>query len=157
VRVLGIDPGSACTGYGVLDEQGQQLRIITSGVIRTGKNPLSERLVKIFSGLEDVIKTHEPDAMAVEEVFHAKNVKSALVLGHARGIALLTAGRAAIEVFEYPARKVKQTITGHGAASKEQVRTVLQATLGDVPKSLDASDALAVALCHLRWYTAVGN
>ncbi len=157
MRVLGIDPGSAFTGYGVLDEQGQQLRIIASGVIRTGKNPLPERLVKIFCGLEEVIETHGPDAMAVEEVFFAKNVKSALVLCHARGIALLAAGRAAIEVFEYPARKVKQTITGHGAASKEQVRTVLQATLGDVPKSLDASDALAVALCHLRWYTAVGN
>jgi len=157
VRVLGIDPGSACTGYGVLDDEGQQLRIITSGVIRTGKNPLSERLVKIFAGLEEVIKTHKPNAMAVEDIFYARNVKSALVLGHARGIALLTAGRVGIEVHEYPARKVKQTITGHGAASKEQVRAVLQATLGEVPKSLDASDALAVALCHLRWYTAVGK
>ena len=109
------------------------------------------RLNRIFAGLEEVISAHRPDAVAVEEVFHARNPKSALVLGHARGVALLAAGRAGVGVHEYSTRKVKQTVTGHGNADKRQVRSILEAMLGEVPAQLDASDALAVALCHLRW------
>jgi crossover junction endodeoxyribonuclease RuvC len=151
VRVLGIDPGSTCTGYGVLEDDGGDPRMIASGVIRTTKGPLSSRLSKIFDGLEEIISAHRPDAVAVEEVFHARNPKSALVLGHARGVALLAAGRAGVSVHEYPARKVKQTVTGHGNADKRQVHSILEAQLGELPAQLDASDALAVALCHLRW------
>jgi crossover junction endodeoxyribonuclease RuvC len=151
VRVLGIDPGSTVTGYGVLDDAGSEPSIVATGVVKAGKGPLSERLATIFSSLEEVIRTHRPDAVAVEEVFHAKNTKSALVLGHARGVALLAAGLAGICVHEYPARRVKQTITGHGGADKQQVRKMLKVILGEAPDSLDASDALAVALCHLHW------
>ena len=151
MRVLGIDPGSTCTGYGVLEEQGGDPHLIASGVIRTPRGPLSNRLTKIFTGLEEVISAHRPDAVAVEEVFHARNPKSALVLGHARGVALLAAGRAGVSVHEYSARKVKQTVTGHGNADKRQVHSILEAQLGELPDQLDASDALAVALCHLRW------
>lgn len=156
MRVLGIDPGSACTGYGVLEEGQGEPRIVVSGVIRTPKGPLSLRLNKIFVGLEEVISTHRPDAVAVEEVFQARNSKSALVLGHARGVALLAAGRAGVSVFEYSTRKVKQTVTGHGNADKRQVHSILEAMLGELPAQLDASDALAVALCHLRWSGAPG-
>jgi crossover junction endodeoxyribonuclease RuvC len=154
VRVLGIDPGSTCTGYGILEDQGGEPRMIASGVIRTPRGPLSGRLNKIFEGLEEVIGAHRPDAVAVEEVFHARNPKSALVLGHARGVALLAAGRAGVSVHEYSARKVKQTVTGHGNADKRQVHSILEAQLGELPDQLDASDALAVALCHLRWADA---
>jgi crossover junction endodeoxyribonuclease RuvC len=128
--------------------------MVASGVIRTPKGPLSNRLTRIFQGLEEIISTHRPDAVAVEEVFHARNPKSALVLGHARGVALLAAGRAGVSVHEYSARKVKQTVTGHGNADKRQVHSILKAQLGELPDQLDASDALAVALCHLRWVDA---
>lgn len=154
MRVLGIDPGSTCTGYGVLEDGDGEPRIVASGVIRPPKGALSVRLNRIFAGLEEVISVHRPDAVAVEEVFHARNPKSALVLGHARGVALLAAGRADVPVHEYSTRKVKQTVTGHGNADKRQVRSILEALLGEVPAQLDASDALAVALCHLRWCDA---
>ncbi len=153
--MLGIDPGSACTGYGVLEEidsnSGRDTTIVASGVIRAQRGPLSDRLAKIYSGLNEVLSIHHPDVIAVEEVFYSNNAKSALVLGQARGVALLVGGLAGLCVYEYPARKIKQTITGHGKADKQQMRKVLAAVLGDVPKQLDASDALAVALCHLRW------
>lgn len=154
MRVLGIDPGSTCTGYGVLEDDGGDPRMIASGVIRTPRGSLSVRLNKIFDGLEEIISAHRPDAVAVEEVFHARNPKSALVLGHARGVALLAAGRAGVSVHEYSTRKVKQTVTGHGNADKRQVHSILEAQLGELPDQLDASDALAVALCHLRWSDA---
>ena len=156
IRVLGIDPGSSCTGYGVLEEDQGEPRVVASGVIRAPKGALAMRLAKIYSGLDEVLGVHQPDAVAVEEVFHARNAKSALVLGHARGVALLVAGLAGIEVHEYPTRKVKQTVTGHGGADKEQVRQVLGALLGEMPAQLDASDALAVALCHLRHANITG-
>jgi crossover junction endodeoxyribonuclease RuvC len=143
-----------CTGYGVLEDGGDDPRIVACGVIRTSRGALSMRLSKIFAGLEEVILAHRPDTVAVEEVFHARNPKSALVLGHARGVALLAAGRAGVYVHEYSARKVKQTVTGHGQADKRQVRSILEAMLGELPAQLDASDALAVALCHLRWCDA---
>lgn len=154
--MLGIDPGSSCTGYGVLEERdaGSDIdtTVVASGVIRVARGPLSDRLAKIFSGLNNVLREHRPDVVAVEEVFFSNNVKSALVLGHARGVALVVAGLAGLMVYEYSARKIKQTITGHGKADKQQMRKVLGAILGELPKQLDASDALAVALCHLRWF-----
>jgi crossover junction endodeoxyribonuclease RuvC len=152
LRVLGIDPGSVCTGYGVLEEPGAggDISVVASGVIRAPRGTLTDRLTRIYAGLQEVFGSHRPDAVAVEEVFQAKNTKSALVLGHARGVALLAAGVAGLSVHEYPTRKVKQTVTGHGNADKEQVRRVLGMILGELPAQLDASDALAVALCHLR-------
>jgi crossover junction endodeoxyribonuclease RuvC len=151
VRVLGIDPGSNCTGYGILDEHQGKMSVVICGVIRVSRGPLANRLSKIFSSLKVLLRDHQPDAVAVEEVFSAANARSALILGHARGVALLAAGEAGIAVHEYPTRKVKQTVTGSGSADKTQVRKVLGLLLGTMPKQLDATDALAVALCHLRW------
>lgn len=155
MRVLGVDPGSSCTGYGVLDGD-REPRIVTSGVVRAGKGPLAERLARIHAGISEVLRDQRPEAVAVEEVFHARNARSALVLGHARGVVLLAAGQAGVPVHEYPARRVKQTITGNGNADKTQVRALLVRCLGSAPEQLDASDALAVALCHLRWAAAPG-
>jgi crossover junction endodeoxyribonuclease RuvC len=149
--VLGIDPGSLRTGYGILEEGQGKIRLVTSGVIQTKGSNLSERLAQIYNGLERIIHTYQPQAAAVEEVFHARNAKSALVLGHARGVAMLAAALQQVPVFEYPTRKVKKTVTGSGDAEKEQVRSVLKMILGEAPQQLDASDAVAVALCHLRW------
>ena len=154
MRVIGIDPGSSVTGYGVLDDAGRDPRVIVAGVIKTGRGALALRLWRILEEVERLLVDHQPEAMAVEEIFFARNAKSAMVLGHARGAALAAAGRAKIEVFEYAPRKVKQTVTGYGGAGKEQVRDILRATLGQIPDQLDASDALAVALCHLRWADA---
>ena len=151
MRVLGIDPGSVCTGYGLIEEGLAGLRVLASGVIRAPRGPLAERLRKIFGELEELLAEHQPDAMAVEAIFHARNARSALILGHARGAALLAAGRAGASVYEYSTKTVKQTVTGFGGADKEQVRRMLQMLLGTMPTALDASDALAVALCHLRW------
>lgn len=152
MRVLGIDPGSSCTGFGILDENQGKISVVAWGVIRCQKVPLPNRLTKIYLGLEEAIRDHRPGAVAVEEVFSASNAHSALVLGHARGVALLAAGQAGVAVFEYPSRTVRQTVTGNGAADKEQVRRVLKLILGQAPEQLDASDAIAVALCHLRWH-----
>lgn len=157
MRVLGIDPGSACCGFGVLDECRPEPRLVASGMIKPGRGPLARRLTVIFEEIEKIIDELKPQVMAIEEVFHAKNAKSALVLGHARGVALLAAGRAGIDVCEYSARRVKQTLTGHGGANKQQVCRLVGVQLGCEPQSLDESDALAVALCHLRWRQAPGS
>jgi crossover junction endodeoxyribonuclease RuvC len=151
VRILGIDPGSNITGYGLLVDDEHGLKMIACGVIRTGGGDLAARLGRIAESLESLIRELKPDVVAVEDVFHARSVKSALVLGQARGAALAVAGKAGIPVCAYPARRIKQTVTGYGGADKEQVRRVLQTLLDSVPEQLDASDALAVAVCHARW------
>ncbi len=157
MRVLGIDPGSTNTGYGILDDGGAGPVVIACGVIRAGRGPLARRLGRILAEVERLLAQHRPDVVAIEEIFYARNAKSAAVLGQARGVALAAAGRSEVEVFEYAVRRVKQTVTGYGGADKRQVRSVLEASLGQVPEDLDASDALAVALCHLRFTTGVGR
>jgi crossover junction endodeoxyribonuclease RuvC len=151
MRVLGIDPGSVRTGFGVVEQDGGRTRLVACGVIQAGRGPLAVRLARILEGVEGLIEQHRPDAVAVEDIFFARNAKSAAVLGQARGAALAAAGRAGAGVFEYSARRVKQTVTGNGGADKEQVRTMVRVSLGQAPEQTDASDALAVALCHLRW------
>jgi len=150
VRILGIDPGSVCTGWGVIEENEREVQILASGEIRAGRGKLTKRLASIYEHLVEVVETHQPDVAAVEEVFHARNTKSALILGQARGVALLAIGLAGVEIHEYSPRTVKQTVTGHGGADKRQMQRMIAATLGEAPDSLDASDALAVALCHSR-------
>ncbi len=152
MRILGIDPGSKKTGYGILEESGLALDVVDSGVIHAPNDCLSVRLGYILKEVQKLIDDYKPDAVAVETVFFSKNVKSLAALAQARGAALAAAGAAEIEVFEYSPTRVKQTVTGHGKAAKEQVRAMLRATLGQAPKQLDASDALAIALCHQRWY-----
>lgn len=151
MRILGIDPGSICTGWGVIEEHEQGIKVLASGEIRVGRGKLAKRLASIYEHLVEVVETHRPDVAAVEEVFHARNTKSALVLGQARGVVLLAVGLAGVEIHEYSPRTVKQTVTGHGGADKRQIQRMIAATLGEAPDSLDASDALAVALCHSRW------
>ena len=147
--VLGVDPGSHATGYGVIST-GPVVRMLAGGVIRTSTGaPLADRLLTIHTGLTDVIAAHDPVAMAVEDLFNAKNPRSSLILGHARGAILLAGAQAGLPVSEYAPREVKQALTGNGAAAKEQVRFMVMRLLclKDEPP-LDMSDALAVALTH---------
>ena len=147
--VLGIDPGSHATGYGVVSTE-PVARMLAGGVIRTdSKAPLAERLRQIHSGITGILGEHQVQAFAVEDLFNAKNARSSLILGHARGVILLAGAEAGLEVAEYAPREVKQALTGNGAATKEQVRFMVMRLLGlkDEPP-LDLSDALAVALAH---------
>ena len=148
-RILGIDPGSRATGYGVVDTDGQRSRAVHFGVIRvSGDLSLAARLDLLFAGISEVISDYEPDEAAIEQVFTAKNARSALVLGQARGVLLLAAGRHC-EVHEYAARAVKKAVAGYGQADKDQVGHMVKMLLGlDKVPPQDASDALAIALCH---------
>lgn len=150
MRILGIDPGSRATGYGLIEQQGNRLLHLDNGAIMTRSNaPLAERLALIYDQLEELIKKHGPDAVAVEQVFVAKNPASALKLGHARGVALLAGVKAGLPVSEYTALQVKSAVVGYGRASKQQVQQMTR-TLLCLPEIAqeDAADALAVAICH---------
>lgn len=150
MRILGIDPGSRVTGWGVLDASGWETRAVAHGVIRTGSGELPDRLCRLAERLAELMIEHAPQAAAVESVFGAEHARSALILGHARGVVLLTLAQGGIPLFEYPPARVKSAITGSGRADKEQVQLALATQLGmaALPRPLDASDALAVALCH---------
>lgn len=150
MRVLGIDPGSRHTGYGVVEIQGSSLRLLACGTLTPGDRlPLAVRLASIHSGLVEVIQRTAPIAVAVEDVFHAVNARSALVLGQARGAALAAA--AGVEVHEYAAAEIKRAVTGSGRAQKEQVARMVGMLLGGaIPGDEHACDAVAAAICHLN-------
>ena len=147
--ILGIDPGSRKTGYGLIDCLAGKTRYVSSGVVRMPEGSLSERLKVIFDSVCEIIQTYQPQEMAIEQVFMAKNAGSALKLGHARGAAIVAGVSNDLPVSEYEARKVKQSVVGTGAADKLQVQHMVK-TLLKLPRSPqeDAADALAVALCH---------
>jgi len=150
-RILGVDPGSSCTGYGVVRGSGDDVRYLSSGTISSRRTVSRyDRLREIYAGIERVIREFEPTHFAIEDVFYSKNPRSALMLGEARGAAILPATLAGLPVYEYSAREVKQSVTGNGAADKTQVSFMLGRLLGlsPLPKSSDESDALAVAMCH---------
>jgi len=150
MRILGIDPGSRITGYGLLEKRGNRLLHIDNGAIVTRRDaPLDARLKTIYGELCRLIALHAPDAVAVERIFAAKNALSALKLGHARGVALLAGANADLPVFEYTALQVKSAVVGHGRAAKIQVQQMVRTLMG-LPEIAqeDASDALAVAICH---------
>jgi crossover junction endodeoxyribonuclease RuvC len=150
MRVLGIDCGTERTGFGVIESDGRDHRMIAAGVITTSsRTPLAERLARIASGLRDVVREHRPDAAAVEAVFHAVNPQTAIKLAHARGVALLTVAEAGLELGEYSPAEVKTSVVGYGRAGKEQVQLMVRSLLHleDIQPE-DASDALAVAVCH---------
>ena len=159
VRVLGVDPGSRITGYGIVDATLDKSRYVDAGVVRAGDGAMPDRLAAIFAGLSKVIALHRPEVMAIEQVFLARSADSALKLGQARGAAIVAAVDAQIPVVEYAARRVKLALTGTGAATKEQVAHMVRMLLGlNETPSADAADALAIALCHvnsrqspLRW------
>lgn len=148
-RILGIDPGSHATGWGVVQTL-PALRCVAAGVIRPGRDlALPDRLLAIHEQLVAIIEQHAPQVMAVEDLFNARNARSALVLGHARGAVLLAGARCGLPVHEYPPAAVKQAVTGNGRAGKEQVRFMVQRLLNLAEEPvLDASDALAVALAY---------
>ncbi len=149
-RILGIDPGSRATGYGVIEKKGNRLHFVTCGVIRlSDKNSFSGRLKIIFDGLCEVIDSHKPTVAAVEDVFVAANPRTALKLGHARGVAVLAALHNGLQVHDYTPRMVKQAVVGYGNADKNQVQQMVRILLQlSVSPSADAADALAVAMCH---------
>lgn len=150
-RILGVDPGSACTGYGLISSDGSNFVYISSGtIVLTRNSSRFEKLKKIYLDVERIIREFEPDQFAIEDVFYSKNPKSALVLGEARGAAILAASLHGLQVHEYSAREVKKSVTGNGAAHKSQVNFMLGKLLKleDPPENEDESDALAVALCH---------
>lgn len=150
MRILGIDPGSRVTGYGVIVTQGHDIGFVACGTIRTGEEAdFSRRLLTIFQDLCDVIRHHQPTVAAVEDMFVDRNPRSALKLGHARGAAVVAALHNNLRVYDYPARKVKQTVAGYGQAEKSQVQHMVRTLLHlDAAPSRDAADALAVAICH---------
>ena len=150
--VLGVDPGAATTGYGVVArEGGGAVSLVECGVIRTlPSQPLAERLRIIHEGLAEVLVRHRVDAMAVEGVFFAKNARTTVVLGHARGAALLAAALRDVPVFEYSPAEVKNAVAGTGRATKEQIQFMVQRLLRlrTAPAPADAADGVAIALCH---------
>lgn len=153
VRVIGVDPGSVTTGYGVIDSDGRRYELVEYAGIAGPKHlTFPERLLQISRTLEEVIARLSPHACAVEDTFYAVNVKSALKLGQARGAVLVAAARAGVEIFEYSALEIKSALVGYGRAEKHQVQEMVRVLLGmkDVPQPLDASDALAVAICHIN-------
>ena len=152
MKILGIDPGSSATGYGVVEHQGGRLTHVVHGVIRVGsKVSLADRLAEIHSRLLEVARDHEPDVAVVEKVFLASNPRSALVLGQARGVALAALAARGLEVHELAAREVKKAVTGTGAADKAQVQSmVVQLLKLEKAPPVDAADALAVAICQAQ-------
>lgn len=156
MRILGIDPGLNITGYGILDNNDRSVIVKEAGVIRTdAKEPLAVRLKEIGDSLEEIIEQFQPDAIAVEELYsHYDHPKTAIIMGHARGVIFLKAAEAGIKVFPYASTKVKNSLTGHGRATKRQMQSMIKSTFGlkEIPEPADAADALAVALCHCRQF-----
>jgi crossover junction endodeoxyribonuclease RuvC len=151
VRVFGIDPGSARTGYGCLDTDGSRHRLVTCGALAAPTTAaLPEKLRFIHDHLLELIRSSKPDCIAIENLFHARNVRSALVLGHARGVAVLAAVEAGLPIAEYTPAEVKVAVVGYGRAEKLQMQHMVKLLLGldTAPSPHDAADALAIAICH---------
>ena len=153
MRIIGIDPGTAITGWGVVEGDGDELRPVAYGAITTAAGtPLPRRLQIIYRELTDIIAQWQPESSAIEELFFSKNAKTALAVGHGRGAAMLALANAALPITEYKPLEVKQAITGHGGADKRQMQQMVKLllSLDDIPRPDDAADALAVAICHLH-------
>ena len=152
VRVLGIDPGSSVTGYGIVEVCNDQLLHISNGEISVSpKSTFPRSLKRIYNDLQKIILDHSPDVIAVEDLFFHKNVKTALKLGHARGVAILAGVNVGLDVYEYSPMEIKQAVVGYGRAGKDQVQMMVKNLLGlRRIASFDASDALAVAICHIH-------
>ncbi|NLJ77113.1 MAG: crossover junction endodeoxyribonuclease RuvC [Peptococcaceae bacterium] len=156
--IMGVDPGTAITGYGLVRYRGNSYSLVECGCVRTSaKQPLSDRLYTIYRELTGIIKQYQPGQFAVEELFFNKNARTALAVGHARGVAMLAAASAGLPVFEYTPLQVKQAVTGYGRAAKEQVQYMVKTILSltQAPSPDDVADALAVAICHGQLYSWV--
>jgi len=153
VVILGIDPGMAIMGYGVIEYDGVKAWALDYGVVSTPSDmETPQRLLRIFNSVEELIEKYSPDAMAYEELFFNRNVKTALIIGHARGAAVLAGARQAIDLYEYTPLQVKQAVVGYGRADKHQVQSMVKLLLNldEIPRPDDAADALAVAICHMH-------
>ncbi|MCG3210863.1 MAG: Crossover junction endodeoxyribonuclease RuvC [Anaerolineae bacterium] len=153
MRVLGVDPGTAITGWGVVEGDGDALQMIAGGVITTpAGTPLPQRLQVIYRELTQLIEQWRPESAAIEELFFSKNAKTALAVGHGRGAAMLALANAGLPITEYKPLEVKQAITGHGGADKVQMQHMVKLLLqlDDIPRPDDAADALAIAICHVH-------
>lgn len=151
MRILGIDPGIAIVGTGIVDKVGNQYRpVYYDSIITQAHTPLEERIEKVYNKTVELIKTYKPDAMAVEELFFNNNAKTAFSVGQARGVILLAAKQHNVPFFEYTPLQVKQALTGYGRADKKQMQQMVKSFLGlnEVPKPDDTADALAIAICH---------
>lgn len=153
MRALGIDCGTECTGFGVVELRSHELVFLASGAIKlSSRDPLPRRLSIIFERLSETIREHRPDDVAIEDVFYAVNAKSALKLGQVRGVAMLAASSAGLEVAEYSPLSIKSAVVGYGRAEKSQVQHMVARLLDleEIPEPPDVADALAIAICHLH-------
>ncbi len=151
--ILGIDPGSRVTGFGLINNLANRIEYIDSGSIKAGNGSLPQRLGRIFSQVDEVISRFEPEQMSIENVFMSRNADSALKLGQARGAAICAAHRAGLEIAEYAPREIKQAIVGSGSANKEQVQHMVKRLLGlQQALQVDEADGLAIAICHAQFY-----
>ncbi|MDH4158210.1 MAG: crossover junction endodeoxyribonuclease RuvC [candidate division Zixibacteria bacterium] len=154
MRILGIDPGLNATGYGILEEGDGDFRVVEAGVLRSdGKRSMAERLLEISQELDNIIGQFEPDVVAVEELYsHYGHPKTAIIMGHARGVVFLKAAEIGVPIYPYSSTRIKKSLTGNGRASKRQMQLMITTSLGlaEVPEPPDVADALAVALCHGR-------
>jgi crossover junction endodeoxyribonuclease RuvC len=154
MRVLGVDPGLVVTGYGVLDQSGRDIKLVEAGTIDSGdaKTSLPLRLRRLHEEIEGLIRDHHPDVMALEQLYsHYEHPRTAILMGHARGVICLAAGLHDIPLYHYPPTQVKSSLTGNGRASKEQIQNLVRRTFGlvETPRPPDVADAVAIALTHL--------
>ena len=156
MKILGIDPGLIQTGFGLINiKNNNEIKLIDYGIIKPLlKDTLPKRLLTIFDDICEIIKIHKPQIFVIEDIFYGKNIKSALKLGQARGVAMVAAAAHNLPIHEYSARKVKQAITGNGNATKEQIQFMVKTILNlqSLPSPMDASDALAIAICHCQQF-----
>lgn len=153
MRVMGIDPGTLTSGYGIVSEEDHKLfHVVSGGISPSAKQPFPNRLKKIYEELEKIIDKYKPHVVVVEDLFVSNNIKAALKLGHARGVSILAAVNAGLPVFEYAPTEVKQAVVGTGKAEKKQVQLMVKVLLDlpKVPHPADAADALAAAICHIH-------
>ena len=151
--ILGIDPGSRCTGFGLIENQPNRINYLHSGFFKIEGESLAQRLGQIYQQIDELIRQFQPQQMSIEQVFMHRNADSALKLGQARGAAICAGHLAGLEIAEYAPREIKQAIVGSGAATKEQVQHMVKQLLGlRVPLQLDESDGLAIAICHAQFY-----
>ncbi|MEG0391618.1 MAG: crossover junction endodeoxyribonuclease RuvC [Anaerovoracaceae bacterium] len=151
MRILGIDPGYAILGWGIVEMKGNHFNVISYGAITTqAKTPMPDRLKTVYNSLMEIIGEYEPETAAIEELFFNTNTKTAIMVGQARGVAMLACANSGLEIDEYTPLQIKQALTGYGRADKKQVQTMIKSILGlrEVPKPDDTADALAAAVCH---------
>lgn len=158
--ILGVDPGTAITGYGVIEHSGNRFSLLEYGIVSSSKDmAVAERLQVIFDGINRIIEKYKPEHFVIEELFFNKNTKTALAVGQARGVIILAASLNGLPIFEYTPLQVKQAVVGYGRAEKQQVQFMVKAimNLADIPRPDDAADALAIGICHANSFRIINK